>query len=355
MSKPTKNEFEVIVIGDNWTSLFIANSLSKSKKVAYVQSKPTNNLFPTSSNLAGDFDFFPVKEGVENKIQWMNEQFQLDLEETQVASQPLTIDSGKLVQFLGFGERAGHSIENLSWYNEENRLQLNKTSFQMKEELKSTFQGELFGSQEITQFIIKDGRVEAVELNGQKTLKAQSIIYCDAPNGLLNIIDHNEMPTKFRQKITKTKPLSGLQIIYKHKEALSESQELHFLMGNKEDFEPCVGYFWTNKASEEHCSQWMSLIPSDLTEDIEKVGATLKNMKRQIKRAYPDFYENIEFEKVIVKDQTHGFIDLEFKELGKMKGINNLYCASPLFTKESDLWAAIEVAKSFVEHPDLGA
>ena len=72
-------------------------------------------------------------------------------------------------------------------------------------------------------------------------------------------------------------------------------------------------------------------------------------MKRQIKRAYPDFYDHIEFEKVFVVDQTHGLLNLDLKDNSKIKGIDNLILGTPLFSKESDLYATIDISQKIIE------
>ena len=351
MSKQNKKHFDIIVIGNNWTGLSLASSISKNKKVALINSFENKNAFQASEEFSGDFDYLPKKENSIKNIEWFAGKHNLSISPLEKSVTPMTIDSGKLVQFLGFGDRDGKSIDSLTWYNESEALELN--SKEIKTQLTEAFSGEIFDNCEVTELHIKENSVETVTLNGQKKISAEQIIFCEPPNKLLSLIDHKDFPGKIKQKITKIKPLSCLQIIYKHSSSFQKSDDLHFLMGNKEDFEPCLGYFW--KKDDQQFSQWMQLMPSDLTEDIEKVGSNLKNIKRQIKRAYPEFFESVDFEKVIVKDQSHGFIDLDFKEFGMIKGINNLLCASPLFSKENDLFAAIELSQKLDNHPFLNA
>lgn len=349
MAKINKKKFDIIVIGNNWTGLSLANSLSKTKSVALINSFENQNAYQSSDEFSGEFEYLPNKTNSLEKIEWFSNKHDLNIQPSEKSVTPVTIDSGKLVQFLGFGERDGKSIDNLTWYNEAECIKLNMDNHDIRKKLVESFQGDVFENCEVTELHINDELIDAITLNGQKKISARQIIFCEPPNKLLSIIDHKNLPAKIKQKITKIKPLSCLQIVYKHKESLQHSDDLHFLMGNKEDFEPCLGYFW--KKDDIQYSQWMLLMPSDLTEDIEKVGSNLKNIKRQIKRAYPEFLDNVEFEKVIVKDQSHGFIDLDFKEFGKIKGINNLLCASPLFSKENDLIAAIELSQLLEDHP----
>ncbi len=349
MAKQNKKEFDIIVIGNNLTGITLASSLSQSYNVALINSYEGQNMYRSSAEFSGDFQYIPKKNDSINKIKWFSNKYSLDIKISESETAPVTIDSGKLVQFLGFGERAGKSIDDLTWYNESETITLNKGYNEINNQLLTTFKGEVFDQCEVTDILVTDKKICSVMLNGQKKLSTKQLIFCDPPNKLLNVIDHNDLPGRFRQKITKLKPLSCLQIIYKHSEKFHKTDDLHFLMGNKEDFEPCLGYFWSK--NDEQYSQWMLLMPSDLTEDIEKVGSNLKNIKRQIKRAYPKFYDFVEFEKVIVKDQTHGFIDLDFKSFGMIKGIDNLLCASPLFSKENDFLASIELTQKLENHP----
>ena len=72
MSKTTKNQFDIIVIGDNWTGLLLASSLSKKYSVALINSKQRNTLYPTTKNLTGDFEYLPLKENSLERIEWLN-------------------------------------------------------------------------------------------------------------------------------------------------------------------------------------------------------------------------------------------------------------------------------------------
>ena len=244
MAKQNKKIFDIIVIGNNWTGLSLASSLSKNKSVALINSFKNQGAYQASEEFSGEFEYLPKKDSSFDKLNWFADKYNLNLETVEKSVSPLTIDSGKLVQFLGFGEREGKSIDSLTWYNESESIQLSMNNHDIKTQLISSFNGDVFDNCEVTDFTINDNVIETITLNGQKKLSAKQIIFCEPPNKLLDIIDHKNIPGKLRQKITKIKPLSCLQIIYKHSESIQQSDDLHFLMGNKEDFEPCLGYFW---------------------------------------------------------------------------------------------------------------
>ena len=115
----------------------------------------------------------------------------------------------------------------------------------------------------------------------------------------------------------------------KHTGQVTDSKDLHILKGNKT--EPCLGQFseQVNVLGEtQYFSQWLTFVPADFAEDEELSGQAFRDIKKQIKRAYPEALEMTEFERLYIEpvaamDVTGVITD------GKLKAVENLWFTGP--------------------------
>jgi hypothetical protein len=123
---------------------------------------------------------------------------------------------------------------------------------------------------------------------------------------------------------------------------------MHILNGTTEDeIGPCVGRFSPAVTEGEHtlqASQWMTFIEDEVTEDSEVVGAALKKIKRQIKRAYPEALESIKLERIVVAPQIAGDGELKLNGNQSLPGLNNLWVASGPVNAQKNLIGALAQA-----------
>lgn len=64
--------------------------------------------------------------------------------------------------------------------------------------------------------------------------------------------------------------------------------EPFLLFGSKN--RPCLGSFVSPRAGEPAQSRWQALIPSELDQDSENIGQFVKEIKKQVKRAFPELW-----------------------------------------------------------------
>ena len=62
MAKQNKKIFDIIVIGNNWTGLSLASSLSKNKSVALINSFKNQGAYQASEEFSGEFEYLPKKD-----------------------------------------------------------------------------------------------------------------------------------------------------------------------------------------------------------------------------------------------------------------------------------------------------
>ena len=88
----------------------------------------------------------------------------------------------------------------------------------------------------------------------------------------------------------------NLDIVHGH--AVTDSQAVHVLKGANE--EPTIGVFHAPQADGLQVSQWLTLIPRDQVDEEELVAGALKQIKRQVKRAYESAFDGLVQERILV-------------------------------------------------------
>ena len=93
----------------------------------------------------------------------------------------------------------------------------------------------------------------------------------------------------------------------------------------------------------------MTLIDSEKTLDHEFVSKVLKNMKKQIKRAFPYLLDSPQLkEKIILSESSYGQLTLKEEDTGFLKNIPNVFCSSSLCSQtESGLIGTLERIQIF--------
>ena len=88
-------------------------------------------------------------------------------------------------------------------------------------------------------------------------------------------------------------------------------------------------------------SQWITFMNDEEAEDSELVGAALKKMKRQIKRAYPNALEQLQFERIFVVPSFAGHGDLKLAANQTLPGLSNLWIGSAQVHAQKNLLGAL--------------
>lgn len=359
-----KNHYDAIVMGANLTGLILANLLTRQdKKVLLLEAKDVvgghlakveTHLGPLPSHL----NLVPDNEDNRSLLTWLGEILEKDLIVGTQAQEPKTFSEGHLHRFLGFGNRPGDSLDELSFYNVVDALELTATPSQWVEQLTEMYTGELLLKSEVTDIFIENENVTGVMINGSKKFTAEDYIFCLSPKDLLNLADPFEAITpKVRHKVSKAHFWTQVSLHYTHPELITEDLNVHFLMGNKPDHDPCVGRFFAGRhgasssdptadvgVSQDSC--WMSYMFSEKAEDDDEIGGVIRYMKKQIKRAYPDLFEKISNEKITVHRESHGELFLKLNHPGRLPKIKNFVLATPYLLESRNVPAHIEMAQA---------
>lgn len=346
-----KQSYDFAIIGSQLHALLIAYTLSRvyHKKVAILEPSEIiggedASIIVGAQKLMSHYMRIPSLTNTPELLEWLNQSFDIETPCEAVEITPIGIDSGKLIPFVGFGDRKFTTIDLLNNYVQGEGYELNQMPSQWVEQLKNLFIGDIYTMAEVTALHTENNRLQYVVINGDKNLIAEQYIYCLPLKNLKKIASPQILTHKSLQKVFKNKTFSCLRLHLVHdNEALVEKKPFHVLYGAKEEFEPVIGQF--SEINQKLHSLWSCWILSDLIDDNEHLGAVLKHIKKQIKRAYPQLFEHVEYEKIVFEQDCEGsgsLADLMTQNFCKLDGF---WVCHPQIIDKTGLIGKIQAAK----------
>ncbi|MEZ0393104.1 MAG: hypothetical protein ACAH59_12860, partial [Pseudobdellovibrionaceae bacterium] len=211
----------------------------------------------------------------------------------------------------------------------------------------SHFTGEFLPKSYVTKFHQEEGsgRISHLTVNGQKTIQAVNYIYCGPIKNLKTLLPEGALNPKAFQKLAKNQYWTAVGLDLLHNHSVTNSNSVHILSGTTQDeLGPCVGVFHPSaevNGENLQYSQWLTFLEDEEAEDTEVVGAALKKIKRQIKRAYPDALENLKFERILVVPSYAGNGDLKLSGNLTLPGVENFWVGSAQMNPQRNLLGAL--------------
>lgn len=348
--------YDFIIIGGDLSGLLIAQALEfGGLKVGLIDENETmgGSFRPfdvNGQNFESNLGIIKSSPEADLLLKWLEDQLKKPVIGSKLEISPLTFEGGTLKTFMGFGDRKFDSLEILNQYNQNCLIELKSQPDEWIKHLAETFIEERIPQSIVTKLNATNNSME-VTINGARTLIAEKVIYTPVAKHLLALFPENQLSNRLRQRLAKSRLYTSVNLHCLHKEsAFTASSALHFLYGAKDEFEPTLGRFF--KARYEFSGQtsvWMGLLNTDLAEDSEAIANLLREMKKQIKRAYPEFFENLSAEKIVVNESSHGVIDLGLKVPGIVPEQPNLFLANHTQTGLPPLLGSIMVARLALE------
>lgn len=348
--------YDFIVIGGDLSGLLIAQALEfGGLKVGLIDENETmgGSFRPfdvSGQNLESNLGIIKSSPDSENLLKWLEGQLARPVLGSRLENSPVFFEGGTLKTFMGFGDRKFDSLEILNQYNQNCLIELKSQPHEWVKHLAEVFLEEKISQSIVTKLNATNNLME-VTINGARTLIAKKVIYTPVAKHLLELFPENQLSNRLRQRLAKSRLYTSVNLQCLHKtNSVTASPALHFLYGAKDEFEPTLGRFFKSRyESSGQTSVWMGLLNTDLAEDSEAIANLLREMKKQIKRAYPDFFENLSAEKIVVNECSHGVVDLGLKVPGIVPEQPHLFLANHTQTGLPPLEGSIMVARLALE------
>lgn len=343
--------YDYAIIGSGLSGLAVAAALSRdTNNIALLESsdssggmnKPVN--FPTGI-INNGLRFVPDTALSRQALLFLEELLGLKIIAGAQELPPVTYDSGNLKTFLGFGDSPPAFYEELSYFTASKRLNLNLEPNIWTQLLFEKFTGTFLPRSYVTKFHKENAQATSITINGSKTLFANNFIFCGHPKDLALLLPEDAISVRARTRLSKSPYWAGLCLDLCHATHVTDSTAMHVLNGTTQDeIGPCVGKFLPAVEIDgqiQQASQWMTFIDQESTEDNEAVGLTLKKIKRQIKRAYPEALENLKIERILLAPMIAGNGDLKLRANLTLPELQNLWVTSSTVNPQKNLVGAL--------------
>lgn len=359
--KSLKSSYDSIIIGSGLTGLIIAQRLAeRGEKVLVLEARETlGGHLRKSINKGYEFktslEFVPDYQEFSEPFEHLEEVLGQKVLGPSEELEPLTFNSGEFRTFVGFGDIKFPSVDEAQWYTHQKRRELLSSPESWVEQLLSEPQFDSLTLHQVTQYNFEDGLLNSLTVNGSKKIFANHFFHTAPVTALNQLISNDFLKGNEKTRLAKAQGWTSIGLYLLHDGIQSEGQNIHILSGSKTDYEPCLGRFYRPSNDKESGqvtqeSHWMSWVNDEHAEDMEFVGATLKHIKKQVKRSYPKAIDTVINERIVVTPQGQGFVDLQLKSPHQLNRISNLWLASPLLVEQRGVGASVQVAESVLNH-----
>lgn len=340
--------YDYAIIGSGLTGLALAAALSReTQNIALIEA----NDLPFGSNKKVSFPH----ETINNGLRFMPDSLLAEkamafienltgksaiLDITDEA--PITFEGGQFKSFLGFGDNPPAFYDELQYFLSSKRIDLATQPYEWTQNLFEQFKGDFMPRSYVTKVHNEGETATHVTINGSKTLHAHNFIFTGTVKDLAILLPEDAVSIRSRAKLSKNNYWNALCLDICHTQTVTDSTATHVLNGTTQDeIGPCVGRFMVPVTLEDgtqlQTSQWLTFVEHELTEDSEVVGATLKKIKRQIKRAYPTALDDIKLERIFVTPIISGDGEIKLNANHSMQHLKNFWVASPTVNEQKNL------------------
>lgn len=335
-----RKKYDYVIIGGGLTGLICTHALvNAGKKVALVEAQA--HLGGISQVKRSPFGPMPIlmnkitktETCIEDVQRWASKVYPQENPISEYLMGTKTYDSGKFKDFVGFGKRAPEFVEIIQAYTNTYKIEFSEDLSTIVEKIESQLQShdscDLFLNSFCTNLkISEDSRIELAEINSSKLLEASEYIF-SAPLSNLEDINPEVLSSKNKQALAKQDQWTSVFVEMLHQTEQAPTENDYILMAGTDKAVPCYGYFNepTNFQGEQEdsyqVSQWISFVESNLTNDMEFTGNLVREIKKQVKRAHPEAYDSMCFERISLYPNSHGLASLKL-EAFTQPNISNL-------------------------------
>lgn len=340
-------EFDYAVIGSGLTGLIIATALSReTENIVLVEGQDTLGghhreiKFPLGPSENG-IRFIPGSESAFKGLEFLETLLDFKIIDSVQEIAPITYENSQLKTFLSFGDLTPAFFDDIVYFTANQRVSLNSKPHEWVQNLIKNFKGQILTRSFATRFQVENKQVVGLTINGSKTIKAKNYIFCGAVKQLPILLPNESLTPRARQKISKNTYWTALCLDLCHSHVVNETSAIHVLNGTTaDDIGPCAGVFLNPQSINDSLvqfSQWITFVEDDISADSEVVAQSLKKVKKQIKRAYPNAFDNLQNERILVAPQMSGSGDLKLKGNMTLPEVDNLWIGSPTLNPQKNL------------------
>lgn len=337
--------YDTIVIGGGLTGLFLTHRLHLSgKRVALFEARETlggrysrqSQSLPYSSS---GLDFYPASNENLSLLEWIKSVSPLALNIEMKEHRPQLYDDARWKHFSGFGEVDFQSIGELAHFSATHDLTITPGLEQLVRALVEQLPIEAETRSELTGIKMADDTTCEITINGDKSYRAERVVFTPHPALLNNLIEGETLNAKSRTRLAKMHAWTAVILELTHEKPLAEDNSIRIFTHSAKEFEPVVGRI------SGQTSKWMTLVPGERDTDVEFAGQCIRHIKRQLKRAWPEAFEGKVPERIFIQPNAFGQQTLKAKEPYRFPELPRLFLANHLLAMRAGELGALEVVQ----------
>lgn len=337
-----KKNFDYVIVGGGMSGCLMAKALSRLGNPSIALIEASSSIGPwNASNPYGigsdEIAFLPSDNASERALEFVESLLGHSIERQLIGQAPLTVEKGQLQPFFGFGEKVPAEVDELMPYLAPERIEANPHPSRWFSLLRETLPAEVFTRSQVTKIEVEQGRAKSVTVNGDQRIEGQCFILCVPPTEISKLLPATAVDPKISQKLAKSKLWTSVSLDLVHEKAMGPEGTMHIIQGGESSV--CLGQFRQTHTGH-HISQWMSFISGEEFDE-EATASALRELKRLIKKAYPEALEKNQLERIVVRPNSHGTVSLKLEEDFSLPGVENLWLCSSLLRAEKNLLGSI--------------
>lgn len=331
-------EYDIAIIGSGLAGCVAARTLSQNGFSSFV-------IIDTEANFGGTTRALPKGEAVcdfglkqipaipgqeiltQEFTQIMNKLLDVRFEqrETPLVTHAKSGDGHDFQPFVGFGEKTPAEREVLDYYLQTQALAPNQPVYTWAPQLLEGIDGKLLPRSQVTRIEVENERITALIVNGDKKIHIKRVIYTGHPLGLEALLPPTVLPAKTRQRFSKTKFWTAVNLDLRHLLPIEARDGLHVLVGPGEEPRVVLGLIHNLHDGGQH-SHWLTFTSSQEVDE-ETTASALREMKKLIQKSYPKIFDSKQ-EKVLVTPKSHGTLGGKNESDSALTGVKNLHITS---------------------------
>ncbi len=340
----------VVIVTDNLSGFIVAHALEKQGfAVTLVDTDNQPRAADRFQRLGVPFyrDTSQFRHGIREiseAIAALDPQFSgIELSEVNLA--PQTFIDHELHPFVGFGDSKSTATHSLTHFNHSSRLRLSLTESEIISKLLSQIQFKWISYAEVTGLHFNHNSLEKITINGHQDLAADSFIFLTAPHEWLPVLPHEVLGTRTRTRLAKCHYFSRISLEFTHTQAVSTDENVFILTPNQADHSPCAGQFFlqSSPTGVQYKSMWETYISSELIEDSEFVAAEIKNVRKLVRKAFPNIEEK-PLEIITISPFAHSDLQWTFDQKDLHEVASNLLIYPSLGANSLGFMQCVEAA-----------
>lgn len=327
---------DICIIGATLEGLTAAVALSKRGFDVLVIEKSDRiggALHPTQTPLgllSKQFSFWPDSPSSELAINFVGQLLEKEFVFSKETLAPQTFHKGQFQTFVGFGENAPEYVDEISYYLSDSRLIMQESASSLLEQLQHKFEGKILFGNSVNKILTNEDTVTSIELEDGRSVEAKGFLFSEDVRKLFSLVPTEEYTQREIQRVNKTTLWNTVALDIIHGAPVTDQKNIFILSGNVKESIPCLGSFDATFEAQGRAlqsSHWLAFVSTE-AEDEEVSANSLREIKKQIKRAFPTALENVVFEKITLHPHSHGKLPLKQNAQSFWPGLTNLWVNS---------------------------